>query len=91
MGLACTETVVRSWNDLVAELHSREIVPVREDEGGHLRSHYVFRGTDNAGWPLETSLTRLRGFIPDNSRISSAQADIVAGGTGGRVPARLPG
>jgi hypothetical protein len=67
MSFGCT-TVVRSWKQLVAELHSQEIVPVREDEGGHLRSPYVFRGTENAGWCLETSLVRLRGFEPSNSK-----------------------
>lgn len=63
-----TETTVRSWDELVTELHSREIVPVREDEGGHLRSPYVFRGADVADWPLETSLVRLPGFAPGNSK-----------------------
>ncbi len=68
MKLPGTETVVRSWSELVAELHSRELVPLREDEGGHLRSPYVFRGADNACWPLETSLVRLPGFVPTNSK-----------------------
>jgi hypothetical protein len=68
MSLPGTETSVSSWPELVRELHSRDIIPVREDEGGHLRSPYVFRGADNAEWPLETSLVRLRGFMPSNSK-----------------------
>jgi len=67
MRLPGTETVVRSWGELVAELHSRELVPLREDEGGHLRSPYVFRGADDVSWPLETSIVRLPGFVPANS------------------------
>ncbi|CUS37462.1 conserved hypothetical protein [Candidatus Nitrospira nitrosa] len=68
MRLPGTETIVNSWAELVGELHSREIIPVREDEGGHLRSPYVFRGADSAKWPLETSIVRLPGFIPSNSK-----------------------
>src|SRR3954462_3021177 len=68
MSLPGTETTVSSWAELLRELHSRDIIPVREDEGGHLRSPYVFRGADNAEWPLETSLVRLRGFVPSNSK-----------------------
>jgi len=34
----------------MTELHSREIVPLRDDEGGHLRSPYVFRGADRSDW-----------------------------------------
>src|SRR4051812_18260567 len=63
-----TETTVTSWTELVAELHSREIVPERPEEGGHRRSPYVFRGADNANWPLETSIVRLPGFTPSNSK-----------------------
>jgi hypothetical protein len=68
MDLPGTESRVFSWEQLVAELHSREIIPVRDDEGGHLRSPYVFRGADDAQWPLETSLIRLRGFCQGNSK-----------------------
>ena len=68
MTLAGIETTVGSWAELVAELHSREIIPVRHDEGGHLRSPYVFRGADNASWPLETSLVRLPGLMASNSK-----------------------
>jgi len=68
MDLPGTESRVISWEQLVAELHSREIIPVRDDEGGHLRSPYVFRGADDAQWPLETSLVRLRGFCQGNSK-----------------------
>lgn len=68
MTLPGTETTVSSWTELVAELHSREIIPPRPEEGGHLRSPYVFRGADNATWPLETSIVRLPGFTPSNSK-----------------------
>lgn len=68
MNLPGTETTVNSWTELVAELHSREIIPPRPDEGGHLRSPYVFRGADNANWPLETSIVRLPGFTASNSK-----------------------
>ena len=64
-----TGKTVHSWDELMAQLHSREIVQLRENEGGHLRSPYVFRGTDNAGWPLETSLVRLPGLTPDNCKV----------------------
>ena len=64
-----TESNIKSWDELVSELHSREIVPLREDEGGHLRSPYVFRGSDDAAWPLETSLVRLPGFCSTNSKV----------------------
>lgn len=63
-----TESRIDSWGELIQELHSQEIVPKREDEGGHLRSPYVFRGTGNYSWPLETSLVRLPGFAQSNSK-----------------------
>lgn len=63
-----TETIVSSWTELVTELHSRKIIPARLDEGEHLRSPYVFRGTDNATWPLETTIVRLPGFNSSNSK-----------------------
>ena len=68
MKIPGTEKSVESWDELIAELHSREIVPIRDDEGGHLRSPYVFRGTDKSGWSLETSVVRLPGFAPGNCR-----------------------
>jgi len=63
-----SEITVRSWDELMTELHSRDIVPLRDAEGGHLRSPYVFRGADNSDWPLETSLVRLPGFGPSNCK-----------------------
>jgi hypothetical protein len=69
MGKLGSETVVKSWDALMAELHSRDIVQLRPDEGGHLRSPYVFRGSDDASWPLETSLVRLPGFCDANSKV----------------------
>ena len=57
---------VSSWTSLVAALHSRDLMPVRGAEGGHLRSPYVFRGMDDASWSIETSLSRLRGITSQN-------------------------
>ncbi len=37
----------------------RELVQLRPEEGGHIRSPYVFRGMDVSTWHLETSLQRL--------------------------------
>ena len=59
MTLADTEIRVSSWNQLISELHSRNIVQDREDEGDHLRSPYVFRGVDAANWNMLTSFQRL--------------------------------
>ncbi len=63
-----TEARIKSWDELVRELHSRRLIPLREEEGRHLRSPYVFRGTDNYTWPLETSIVRLPGFSEPNSK-----------------------
>lgn len=63
MDFTGTETRVSSWEELVRELHRSEIVPRREDEGGHLRSPYVFRGMGVCSWRLETALERLPGFL----------------------------
>ena len=59
MPLPGTEIRVSSWNQLISELHSRNLVQLRQDEGDHLRSPYVFRGMDVATWDLVTSLQRL--------------------------------
>ena len=67
MNLPGTEKRVHSWNELVAEFHSRKMIPLRPDEGGHLGSPYVFRGADCSDWPLQTSLTRLRGLDAGNA------------------------
>lgn len=53
------EIRVSTWTELISELHSRNLVQLRADEGDHLRSPYVFRGVDVAAWGLETSLQRL--------------------------------
>ena len=50
---------VTSWSQLLSHLHARKLVKVRQDEGDHIRSPYVFRGMDVASWSLETSLQRL--------------------------------
>src|SRR5262249_8897233 len=59
MALPGREVRVSSWNDLVSELHARQIVQANADAGNHLRSPYVFRGMDVASWDLVTSLQRL--------------------------------
>src|SRR5687767_1182329 len=59
MSLPGTEIRVSSWTQLLSELHSRKLVQLRPDEGDHIRSPYVFRGTDVATWELATSLQRL--------------------------------
>lgn len=59
MNLPGSEVRVSSWNQLIAELHSRKLVQFRLGEGDHLRSPYVFRGMDVAGWNLLTSLQRI--------------------------------
>ena len=50
---------VDSWNELLSALHSLDMIPFKERQGGHHRSSYVFRGMSNATWPLKTSLERL--------------------------------
>lgn len=59
MPLPGNEIRVSSWHELLSELHSRKLVQLCPDEGGHLRSPYVFRGMDVAKWELLTSLQRL--------------------------------
>ncbi|MDX2153724.1 MAG: FRG domain-containing protein [Bryobacteraceae bacterium] len=62
------EIRVASWLELMAELHSAGLIPIRGEEGGHRRSPYVFRGMDDAEWGLDTSLQRLPGIrktLPD--------------------------
>jgi hypothetical protein len=50
---------VDSWDDLQAELHSLTMIPIKDAQGGHRRSSFVFRGMSCADWPLKTSLERL--------------------------------
>jgi hypothetical protein len=64
MDLPGTVINVSSWAELMSALHS--LVPPRPGEGGHMRSQYVFRGTDKASWPLQTSLQRLSGATSEN-------------------------
>jgi FRG domain-containing protein len=59
MALPGREIRVSSWLELMEKLHFHNIVQLREGEGNHLRSPYVFRGMDDARWELETSLQRL--------------------------------
>ncbi|WP_390905444.1 FRG domain-containing protein [Occallatibacter riparius] len=64
------EIHVKSWLELVSELHSREVVQPRPEEGNHLRSPYVFRGVDVASWSLDTSLQRI-------SKLPTTQPQVV--------------
>lgn len=66
MSLPGAEVKVSSWDQMMAELHSRNLIPVRAGEGGHLRSPYVFRGVDDSSWLLQTSLKRLPGVSAKN-------------------------
>jgi len=59
MPLPGNEIRVSSWSQLISELHSRNLVQLHPMQGNHLRSPYVFRGMDVAGWELLTSLQRL--------------------------------
>ncbi|MEJ7810420.1 MAG: FRG domain-containing protein [Gemmatimonadaceae bacterium] len=58
------ETRVQSWTALLEALHSDDVIPKRDSEGGHYRSSFVFRGMSDSGWPLETSLERLKSPAP---------------------------
>ena len=69
MPLPGTEIRVSSWRQLISELHSRKIIPLRKNEGNHRRSPYVFRGMDVARWSLATSLERLSRTGTTNSRV----------------------
>ena len=51
---------VRSWHELIRELHAAEIIPTSDMAGGHHRSPFLFRGMSSVAWPLLTSLERLR-------------------------------
>jgi FRG domain len=68
MNLPGSEVRISSWGELIAEIHSRELVQLRPEEGDHLRSPYVFRGVDVAKWGLSTSLQR----IPRNANASTS-------------------
>jgi FRG domain len=54
-----TDVTVNSWDKLLAATHSSDLVAPKQDQGGHRRSSFVFRGMSNAAWPLMTSLERL--------------------------------
>lgn len=53
------EIRIKSWEELLHELHSPEIVPLRPEEANHARSAYIFRGMSCESWRLQTSLERL--------------------------------
>lgn len=69
MPIPGNEIRVSSWENLLSELHSRNLIQLRDAEGDHLRSPYVFRGMDVAEWDLETSLQRLPKKLPTNTSI----------------------
>ena len=54
-----TDVPVKSWDELLAALHSPTMIPVHPGAGGHYRSSYMFRGMSDKSWPLMTSLERL--------------------------------
>ena len=54
------ETVVSDWSALVEALHSIDMIPKQPGQGGHFRAPFVFRGMSDSGWPLATSLERLK-------------------------------
>lgn len=58
------ETTADDWQGLLNALHGRNLIPIQDDQGGHFRSPYVFRGMSDSSWPLQTSLERL-GSPPD--------------------------
>ena len=66
MDLPGHEVTVSSWEQLLAELHSSKLIHLLTNEGGHVRSPYVFRGVDDSSWPLQTSLQRLPGISTEN-------------------------
>jgi FRG domain len=70
MSLPGSEVRVSAWSELISELHSRQLVQFRPEEGDHLRSPYVFRGLDVASWGLLTSLQRL-------PRNANANTDVI--------------
>ena len=53
------EIRVSGWTELVAALHSPQIIPLCPEQGNHRRAPYVFRGMDDATWELTTTLQRL--------------------------------
>jgi FRG domain len=57
------ETRVENWKALLDSLHSDRVIPQQGSQGGHYRSPFVFRGMSHAGWPLTTSLERLRSAV----------------------------
>lgn len=56
-----SDVPVENWSELLAALHSTEMIPKHPSQGGHHRSHYVFRGMSDSDWDLLTSLERLSG------------------------------
>lgn len=69
MSFSETEIRVSSWAQLLSEVHSRQLVQLRSEEGDHIRSPYVFRGMDVATWELATSLQRLPKKLNTNTNL----------------------
>ena len=59
-----SEIRVGSW----AELQEKLFENSWNEELGRFRSNYAFRGTDDASYPLKTSITRLGGDVEDLER-----------------------
>lgn len=70
---AWTDVPVNNWDELLAATHSSDLVALKQDQGGHRRSSFVFRGMSNADWPLMTSLERL-GTPPQRVEQASLRA-----------------
>ncbi len=66
MNFPGAQAPISSWQQLISDLHSRALIPLQPNQGGHLRSPYVFRGVDDATWHLQTSLERLSGVTSQN-------------------------
>ena len=77
MSLPGKEIPVASWTQLLAELHSRNLIQFRPEEGDHFRSPYVFRGMDVASWGLATSLERLP--KKPNTRVPLVERALIRG------------
>jgi hypothetical protein len=54
-----SDVPVKNWDELLAATHSTDLVALKEKQGRHRRSSFVFRGMSDARWPLRTSLERL--------------------------------
>jgi hypothetical protein len=67
------DITVESWPQLIEAMHADGMIPKHDEQGGHRRSPFVFRGMSDATWPLATSLQRL-GSKPENVEIPALRA-----------------